>query len=36
MYVEVDAEVGVRVEGTPALGAQEAAGLVSVLGALVL
>lgn len=36
VHVEVDAQVAVRVEGAAALGAQEARGLVHVLGALVL
>lgn len=36
VHVEVDAQVAVRVEGAAALGAQEARGLVGVLGALVL
>lgn len=36
VHVEVDAQVAVRVEGAAALGAQEARGLLGVLGALVL
>ncbi len=36
MHIEVDAEVAVRVEGPPTLGAEEAGRFVGVLGALVL